>query len=325
MRVRPAGQQVDSTGEQSLREGVGVDADLVLVRAEAFRRRDPEAGCLGGDHVLERTALQPGEHRAVDRLRVLLAAEDEPGAGAGERLVRRGRDDVAVLDRVGVQPGGDEAREVGHVAPEEGADLVGDAAEHRRVDRTRIGGAAADDDLRPVLAGEGRHLRLVDDACLARDAVVDDRVEPPGEVDLEPVGQVPAVVEPQREDGVPRLEQPEVHGHVRLRPSVGLDVGVLRPEQRLRAVDRELLDLVDDLAAAVVPTARVPLRVLVREHRAGRLQHGGPREVLGGDQLDLAPLALGLPTDQGRDLGVVLREAPDPQSARGGRRRLPRA
>ena len=265
--------------------------------------------------VLERAALQAGEHRPVDGLRVLRAAEDEARPRACERLVRRRRDDVAVLDRVRVQAGCDEPGEVGHVAPEQRADLVGHLAgtspcrpcAGRRSRRRgssfgRCSRASASD------------LVLVDEARLARDAVVDDRVQPPGEVHLEPVGQVAPVVETQREDRVARLEQPEVHGHVRLRARVRLDVGVLGVEQGLGAVDRELLDLVDELAAAVVATPGIALRVLVRQHRAHRLEDGGPREVLRGDQLDLAALAIGLPADQRRDVGIVLGEPPGPQT-----------
>ena len=59
----------------------------------------------------------------------------------------------------------------------------------------------------------------------------------------------------EREDRVPGLERCEIDGHVRLRARVWLDVRVLGPEERLRAVDRRLLDLVDDLAAAVVALA----------------------------------------------------------------------
>ena len=132
----------------------------------------------------------------------------KPDARAGERLVRRRGDEVAVLDRVRVQPGGDEPGEVGHVAHEQRADLVGDLAEAVGLDRARVGGAAADDQLRPVLLREREHLVVVDDVRLARDAVVDDRVEPAGEVDLEAVRQVAAVVEPQREDRVAGLQQP---------------------------------------------------------------------------------------------------------------------
>ncbi len=74
----------------------------------------------------------------------------------------------------------------------------------------------------------------------------------------------------QREahDRVARLQQRVVDGRVRLRARVRLHVGVLGAEQRLGAVDRELLDHVDVLAAAVVALARVALGVLVRQHAA---------------------------------------------------------
>src|SRR5262249_8031517 len=78
-------------------------------------------------------------------------------------------------------------------------------------------------------------------------------------------------------------------------------------------IDRELLDLVDDLAAAVVAPTRIALCVLVRRHRAGRLEHGRPREVLGGDQLDLAALTVELAADQVSELGIDLCEAGRPE------------
>ena len=213
-----------------------------------------------------------------------------------------------MLDRVRVQPRRDEPREVRHVAHQERADLVGDPAELPRLDGARVRGAAADDQPGPVLLREGEHLVVVDDVRLARDAVVDDRVEAAREVDLEAVREVTAVVEPEREDRVPRLEHGHVDAHVRLGAGVRLDVRVLGAEERLRAVDRELLDLVDDLAAAVVALARISLRVLVRRHAADGLEHGRPGEVLRGDQLDLVPLPLELAAQQGRDLRVALRQ-----------------
>src|SRR5215216_1521847 len=77
-------------------------------------------------------------------------------------------------------------------------------------------------------------------------------------------------------------------------------------EEGQGAVDRSLLDLVDDLAAAVVALARIPLGVLVRRHRADGLEDRRPGEVLGGDELDLPALPLELPPEQLRDLGVDL-------------------
>src|SRR5206468_6295047 len=92
-------------------------------------------------------------------------------------------------------------------------------------------------------------------------------------------------------------------------PRVRLDVRVLGAEEGLRAIDRRLLDLVHDVAAAVVALARVALGVLVRRHAAHGLEDAWPGKVLGSDQLDLAPLPLELLAEQLRNLGIDLPEA----------------
>ena len=89
--------------------------------------------------------------------------------------------------RARVDPGRHEPREVRHVAQEEGADLVSDLAETPRLDRPRVGGPAAHDQPRAVLLRERENVVVVDDVRLTRHAVVDDRVQAPGEIDLEPV------------------------------------------------------------------------------------------------------------------------------------------
>src|SRR5436190_1308370 len=313
VRVGAAGEDVEAAVHQPVGESVGVRPDLALVVAERLGRRDLEARRLRGDRVLERPALHPGEDGAVDRLRVLLLAEDEAGARPGERLVGGRRDEVGVRHRVRVQAGRDESGEVRHVAKEVRADLVRDLAEAVGLDDTRVRGAAAHDHPRPVFLRELEHLVVVDDHGLATHPVVGDRVEAAREVDLEPVRQVAAVVEREREDRVPRVEDGGVRAHVRLRARVRLDVRVLRAEELLRPVDRELLDAVDELAAAVVAPARVALGVLVRRRRADCLQDRRPREVLRRDQLDLAALPLEFAAEEVGDLRVDLLEPGGPQ------------
>ena len=117
------------------------------------------------------------------------------------------------------------------------------------------------------------------------------------------------MVEREAEHLVARREHREVDGHVRLRARVRLHVRVLGAEERLGPLARELLDLVDDLAAAVVALAGIALGVLVRRRRADRLEHRRPREVLGRDQLDLPALPLQLAPERVGDLGVDLGEA----------------
>ena len=89
--VGAAGEDVEAAVDQARRERVGVRPDLALVVAERLGRRDPEARRLRGDRVHQRPALHAREDRAVERLRVLLGAEDEAGARPGERLVASSR------------------------------------------------------------------------------------------------------------------------------------------------------------------------------------------------------------------------------------------
>ena len=112
--------------------------------------------------------------------------------------------------------------------------------------------------------------------------------------------------EAEAHDLVARLQQRVVDGRVGLRARVRLDVGVLGAEQRLRAVDRQLLDHVDELAAAVVALARVALGVLVGQHRALTLEDRLRHEVLRSDHLQRALLALDLVADGLGHLGVDL-------------------
>ena len=211
----------------------------------------------------------------------------------------------AEVDRVRVQASGDEPGEVRHVHHQQRADLVCDLAKALEVELARVRRPARQQQLRATLAGDARDLVHVDHAALAVDLVCGDVVEAPGHVGLHAVAQVPAVRERQAHDRVAGLQQRVVDGRVGLRAGVRLDVGVLGAEQRLGAVDRQLLADVDPLAAAVVAPAWIPLGVLVGEDRALALEHRARHEVLGGDHLERGLLALelaaaGRPRSQGR-------------------------
>ena len=94
------------------------------------------------------------------------------------------------------------------------------------------------------------------------------------------VGQVHA------EYHVAGLERGHVHRDVSLRAGMGLNVGMLGPEQRLGAVNRELLGFIREFAAAVIALSGVALGVLVGEDRAHGFKDGFRNKVLRGDKLD---------------------------------------
>ncbi len=85
-----------------------------------------------------------------------------------------------------------------------------------------------------------------------------------------------------------------------------LDIGETAIEKFFRAVDRQLLDLIDEFATAVIAPARIAFGVFVGQHRALRFEHGARHDVLGCDELDLILLTPELAADRGRDIGIGL-------------------
>ncbi len=83
-----------------------------------------------------------------------------------------------------------------------------------------------------------------------------------------------------------------------------LHVGVLRAEELLGAIDRQLLDLVGVLAAAVVALARIAFGVLVGEDRAHGFEDRFGNEILRGDQLQAGSLASGFVAEEAGDLRI---------------------
>ena len=138
-----------------------------------------------------------------------------------------------------------------------------------------------------MLLREGLHGVIVHFARFGIHPVLHRAIELAGKVHRGPVRQVPAVGKAHAEDAVAGFEQCEVHCRVRLGTGVGLHVCKVRSKKRFDAVDGELLDDVDVLAAAVVAPRRVPFRVLVGEHAALRRQHARTGVVLRRDQFDM--------------------------------------
>jgi hypothetical protein len=154
--------------------------------------------------------------------------------------------------------------------------------------------------------GDALDLVHVDEARLARDLVGRDVVQAPGHVDLHAVREVAAVRQGEAHHRVARLQERVVDGGVGLRAGMRLDVGVVGAEDLLGPVDRELLDDVDVLAAAVVALPGVALGVLVGQHAPLALEDRLWDEVLRGDHLERALLALELVLDGVGDLRVDL-------------------
>src|SRR5664280_2034551 len=119
-----------------------------------------------------------------------------------------------------------------------------------------------------------------------------------------PMREMATMGEVQSENGVPRLNDRGVSGHIGGRTGVRLHVGVLGAKELLGAVACQVLDYVGEFASAVVAFAGIAFGVLVGEDGASRLQHGLAHKIFRGDQLQTFMLTALFVLNRLRDLWI---------------------
>ena len=186
-----------------------------------------------------------------------------------------------------------QSRKVRHVDQVKRADFVCNLSHARKIDDPRIRAAAANDQFRTFLFRDPLQFVVIDRLGFFRDTVGNDLVGLSGKIQMMPVRKVSAMRKVQSENRIARLNHRRIGRHVRLRSRVRLHVRVLGAEELFGAVARQVLDDVGKLAAAVVPLARIPFRIFVREDRTHRLEHGFAHKILRSDQLQAFMLAAG--------------------------------
>ncbi len=294
--------------KEGLGEGLGIGLNLLLVSLEGRLHGLGEANGLGGDDVHERAALTPGEDRAVEGLFVLLLGKDEAAARTAEGLVRGRGNKVAMRDRVGVEPGGNEPGDVGDVGEDVGVHAAGDLRHPLEINFPRVGRGTDGDHLRLFAFGLLGQAIVIDMAGFGVHPVVDDIIQFPGEIHRGAMREVPAIGEVHGEDLVARCEDGGVDPEVCLAARVWLNVGVLRPEELLGALDREGFGLVDKFATSIVTLPGISFGIFIGEDGSGGFDHCREGEVLRGNEFDVRFLALALAFDRGIELRIQFSE-----------------
>jgi hypothetical protein len=310
MVVGAARDDVVAPFGETRRHRAGVVDNRLLVLGEGGVERFLEGDGLGGDDMHEGAALRAWKNEGGKLFLDLGvgAGENHPPTRAAERLVGGGGHDVGVRDGVGVETGGDEPGDVGHVDDEMRPHLVGDRTEHRPVQRAGIGRKTRDEKARTVAPGEIADLVIVHESVRGAHAVGDGVVELAGEIHRRPVGQVTAGGKTHAEQRGAGRGECQVDGGVGLRARVRLDVGVVGGEEFAGALDGEPLGDVHVMAPAVVAAAGVPFGVLVREHRTLGGEDVRAGVVLRRDELEHLFLPSSLALEGGGEFGVERRE-----------------
>ena len=186
---------------------------------------------------------------------------------------------------------GHQPRDMRHIDVQPGAGPSGDCPHALEINHPRIGRTAGDDQPRAELFGLFLKRVIVDDLAGRIDAIV-MRLEPASrQVRLQPVAQMAAGRQVQRQHLVARLQKQEEHRQIGLAAGMRLHIGVAAIEQLFGALDGGIFHHIDKTPAAVKAVAGVAFQRLVCHFVAQRVQHCPADDVLRRDQLDLVLLA----------------------------------
>ena len=206
--------------------------------------------------------------------------------------MRRGRHEIRVFHRAGMNARRHEPGNVRDVGEQIGTDLAGDFAHAFEINDARIRTGADGDHLRLVLARHGGELVVINPLRFFVHAIMDDLKKFAGEICLVAVRQMAAVAQIHRQHFVAGFQHGKINRHVRAGTGVRLDIGVFGAENFLCAVNRELFDGINVFATAIPAFFGIAFGVFVRQHRALRLHDGRTGEIFAGDHLDVFLLAL---------------------------------
>ena len=178
---------------------------------------------------------------------------------------------------------GDKPGDVGDVSQEIRIHGIGNRSPFREIEPARISCGANHNQLRAMLLREFPDGVHVDAFRLGINAIVNDIVVPAREVLLQPMAQMPAVIELQRQNGVARFQNRVVGSHIRLSAGVRLNIYMVNAEELLGAIYRQGFDAIHELTTVIVTRCRITLGILVRQDAALCLHHGYTGVILGRD------------------------------------------
>ena len=168
------------------------------------------------------------------------------------------------VEWVGQDPADNQAGDMGNINHKNGSGRLGDFGEGGVVEFTGIGAESSQNQLRLVFFGQVGQLVVINrpglDVC---HPVADKLVLTGYGCDWMAVTQVTAMTQVHCQDLVASFEPGMIGGLVGLGPGMGLDVGVISPEQLLGPVDRQSFNLVGVGLAAIIAPAGVALGVFV--------------------------------------------------------------
>ena len=207
-----------------------------------------------------------------------------------------------------MDPGGHQAGDMGHIHHQIGTHGVGHFPELGEVNDAGIGAGTGNDELGLAFLCHGEKLIIVDALRLVVETVGDDVKVLAGDVHRAAVAEMAAVSQVHAQNRVAGLDQGEEGRQIGIGTGVGLNVGVLAAKELAGPFPGDLLRDIHGVAAAVVPLAGIALGVLVGQAGAHGQHDSFADDILGRDQLNIAPLPGKFLLNGGTHFGIDLGE-----------------
>ena len=174
------------------------------------------------------------------------------------------------------------------------ANLFRDRSKSGVIKFERIGAHADPDKLRLFATRDFANLVHVETTGFLIRTVRDLDVVFSRETHLPTMSKVSAVRHGNAHNLIADVEERAIYGVVRRRAGIRLNVHMFATEESLAALDRKVLNLVDELVPFVIARARIAFRILVRENGTAGFKNVFDRIALRGDHLEGRALVIRL-------------------------------
>ena len=131
----------------------------------------------------------------------------------------------------GVEAGGDQPGNMGHIHHEIGLYFPGNFGKAVKIKSPRISAGPGDDHFGAVLPGHLRHHGKIDFFGLAIHPVGDGLEQASGKIHCGAVAQMAAMGQIHAQDGITRFKEGKIDGHIGLGAGMGLHIGIGSPEE----------------------------------------------------------------------------------------------
>ena len=178
MRIRAAGNQIQTAGLQDLAHFLRIFNHLCRIVLKLRREIFSETNCLGGNHMHQRAALSSRENRRIDFFcNIFIVSQNHAAAGTAQSLVRRCCYHIGIFQRIRMDAAGNQTGKMRHIHHQISSDFIGNFPKTLKINPPRISRPARDNQFGLVFQSQALNPVIINQPGLFTNAVL-NRLQP---------------------------------------------------------------------------------------------------------------------------------------------------